>query len=189
MCDFRLHNNTSQKNWPWWRVVCDFTLHNNTSQKNWPWWREVCDFTLHIYTSQKKWHWWKVVWDFTLHNNTSQKDAKCIVMAAWILHGACVGEEAGHETLYFSVKVAAGGDEKYLLCAAGAAAVGLPFFLPHCNGGLKLLWFCLCVRIVLGCFGICRCRSHWNGCMIVVTWCCHVRRYVQVCDVMLRNAM
>ena len=42
-----LHNNISQKKWPWWRLVCDFTLHNNTSQKMWPWWRVVCDFTLH----------------------------------------------------------------------------------------------------------------------------------------------
>ena len=28
-----------------------------------------------------------------------------------------------------------------------------------------------------------------NGCMIVVIWCCHVRRYVQVCNGMLRNAL
>ena len=28
-----------------------------------------------------------------------------------------------------------------------------------------------------------------NGCMIVVIWCCHVRRYLQVCYVMLRNAL
>ena len=42
--------------------------------------------------------------------------------------------------------MAAAGDERYLVCPAVAAAVGLPFFLPHCNGGLKLLWVCLCVR-------------------------------------------
>ena len=30
--------------------------------------------------------------------------------------------------LLFPCKLAAGGDERYLLCAAGAAAVGLPFF-------------------------------------------------------------
>ena len=46
----------------------------------------------------------------------------------------------------FPCKVAAAGDERYLVCAAVAAAVGLPFFLPHCNGGFKLLWVCLCVR-------------------------------------------
>ena len=42
--------------------------------------------------------------------------------------------------------MAAAGDERYLICAAVAAAVGLPFFLLQCNGGLKLLWVCLCVR-------------------------------------------
>ena len=46
----------------------------------------------------------------------------------------------------FPCKVAAAGDERYLVCAAVAATVGLPFFLPQCNGGLKLLWVCLCVR-------------------------------------------
>ena len=47
----------------------------------------------------------------------------------------------------FPCKVAAAGDERYLVCAAVAAAVGLAFFLlPQCNGGLKLLWVCLCVR-------------------------------------------
>ena len=40
------HNNTSEKNWPWWRVVWDLTLHDNTSGKNWPWWRVVWAFAL-----------------------------------------------------------------------------------------------------------------------------------------------
>ena len=26
---------------------------------------------------------------------------------------------------------------------------------------------CGCVRVVIGCFGICGCRSHWNGCMML----------------------
>ena len=50
----------------------------------------------------------------------------------------------------FPCKVAAAGDESYLVCAAGAAAVGLSFFLaalrPHCNCALKLLWVCFCLR-------------------------------------------
>ena len=33
VCDCTLHNNTSEKNWPWWRVVWDFTLHNPIHQK------------------------------------------------------------------------------------------------------------------------------------------------------------
>ena len=91
----------------------------------------------------------------------------------------------------FPCKVAAGDDERYLVCATGAAAVGLSFFfLPQCNGGLKLLWVCLRVRSY---------RVFWNlrwqialewlhDCCHLVFWCCYVCRYVQVCDVMLRNA-
>ena len=45
-----------------------------------------------------------------------------------MLHGLCCGEEAGARNLVFPCKVAAGGDERYLVCAAVAAAVGLPFF-------------------------------------------------------------
>ena len=49
--------------------------------------------------------------------------AKRIVMAAFMLHGVCFGEEAGARNLVFPCKVAAAGDERFLLCAAGAAAV------------------------------------------------------------------
>ena len=62
----------------------------------------------------------------------------------------------------FPCKVAAAGDERYLVCAAGAAAVGLLFFLPHRNGGFKLLWVCLCVRSY---------RVFWNLCLqIAFQW-------------------
>ena len=41
-----------------------------------------------------------------------------------MLHGLCVGEEAGARNLvFFRVKVAAAGDGRYLVCAAVAAAV------------------------------------------------------------------
>ena len=41
-----------------------------------------------------------------------------------MLHGACSGEEAGaRNSVFFCVKVGAAGDERYLLCAAGAAGV------------------------------------------------------------------
>ena len=62
----------------------------------------------------------------------------------------------------FPCKVAAGDDERYLVCAAGAAAVGLSVFLPQCNGGFKLLWVCLCVRSY---------RVFWNLCLqITLEW-------------------
>ena len=70
----------------------------------------------------------------------------------------------------FPCKVAAAGDERYLVCAAVAAAVGLSFFVLPQSGGCKLLWVCLCVRSSIGCFGICACRSHCNGC-VKVAWC------------------
>ena len=41
--------------------------------------------------------------------------AKCIVMAAWMLHG--------RKPCVFPCKVAPAGDERYLVCAAGAAAL------------------------------------------------------------------
>ena len=47
-----------------------------------------------------------------------------------MLHGLCSGEEAGARNLVFLCKVAAAGDESYLVCAAVAAAV---------------VWFLLCV--------------------------------------------
>ena len=59
----------------------------------------------------------------------------------------------------FPCKVAAAGDDKYLVCAAVAAAV---------------VWFLLCVLqqwlflcVVLCVSWSCGCRSHWNGCMNV----------------------
>ena len=105
---------------------------------------------------------------------------------AW---GLCWGGSRSTKPCIFPCKVAAGGDERYLLCAAGAAAIGLPFFICRIATVASSCFGCACVCVVLGCFGICGCRSHWTGCMIVVIWCCHVRRYVQVCDVMLRNAL
>ena len=40
---------------------------------------------------------------------------------------------------------------------------------------------CACVCVVIGCFGICACRSHWNGCMTVVIWCSGVVLCVDRC--------
>ena len=91
---------------------------------------------------------------------------------AWAI---CFGEEAGARNLvFFRVKWL----QPAIVCAAVAAGVGLPFFLPHCNGGFKLLWVCLCVRSY---------RVFWNLCLQIalewlhdschlVFWCCSVRR-------------
>ena len=64
--------------------------------------------------------------------------------------------------------MAAAGDERYLLCAAGAAGVvSVP---PLCSATSG----CSCARSSLRPLNLWF-RSHWNGCMIVVMLCCHVR--------------
>ena len=55
--------------------------------------------------------------------------AKRIVMAAGMLHGLLFwGGSRSTKPCVFPCKVAAGGDERYLLRAAGAAAVDFAFF-------------------------------------------------------------
>ena len=72
------------------------------------------------------------------------------------------------------------------MCAAGAAA-----FVSSSNR----FFLCVLQRVVVrvcvavGCFGSCGCRSQWNGCMIGVTFCCHMRRKMRVCHVIMQNAL
>ena len=86
------------------------------------------------------------------------------------LHECCmpcvVGRKPEHETLCFPCKVAAAGDERYLVCAAVAAAVvpaGIGSSSVFCN---EWLFHVVPVCVVLWCFACsCDCRSHWNGWM------------------------
>ena len=58
-----------------------------------------------------------------------------------MLHGLCFGEEAGARNLvFFPCKVAAAGDERYLVCAAVAAAVVVVPSMCFAASG------CSCVR-------------------------------------------
>ena len=89
------------------------------------------------------------------------------MIVAWALFW---GGSRSTKPYIFPCEVAAGGDERYLLCAAGAAAVGLPFFCRIVtNGGFKLLWVCLCVRSY---------SVFWNlWLQIALEWlhdCCHL---------------
>ena len=99
----------------------------------------------------------------------------CACRSHWngcmMLQGLCFGEEAGARNLVFPCKVAAGDDERYLVCAAGAAAVGLSFFFCRSVTVASSCFGCACVCVVIGCFGICACRSHWNGCMMLQGLC------------------
>ena len=92
---------------------------------------------------------------------------------AW---GLCWGGSRSTKPCVFPCKVAAAGDERYLVCAAVAAAVVLQRVVVS-------VCVVLCVSWIYGC------RSHWNGCMIVVIWCCHACREMQACYGMLRHAL
>ena len=74
---------------------------------------------------------------------------------AW---GLCLGGRRSMKPCIFPCKVAAGGDERYLVCAAVAAAV-----VSVAN--VFLSWVVVPVCVVLCVFWICGCRSQWNGCM------------------------
>ena len=83
---------------------------------------------------------------------------------AWVL---IWGESWSTKPYVFPCKVAAAGDEGYLMCAAGAGwvwpRVGVS---PHCNGCFNVL--CLFLHIaVTWCLGIFACKTHCNGCMNV----------------------
>ena len=85
-----------------------------------------------------------------------------------MLHGLCFREEAGaRNLLLFRVKWLQPGMKGTSSVRRLRLRSVCLLFLPQCNGGLKLLWVCLCVRIAIGCFGISGCRSHWNGCMML----------------------
>ena len=86
-----------------------------------------------------------------------------------MLHGACVGEEAGAQKLvFFRVKWLQPA-LKGTSCVRRLRLRSVCLFLPHCNGGFKLLWVCLCVRSY---------RVFWNlWLQIAVEWlhdCCHL---------------
>ena len=98
----------------------------------------------------------------------------------------CVGEEAGTPNPVFPCNVAAAGDEGYLVCVAVAAAI-VSSSNRFSLGVLQRVVVHVCVLLCASL--ISDCRSHCNGCLILVMFCCHVRRYMQVCHVMLQNAL
>ena len=83
--------------------------------------------------------------------------------------GLCWGESRSTKPCVFPCKVAAAGDERYLVCAAGAAAV-----VSMSNR------FLLCVLqrvvvhvcVILSVCWLSACRSQWNGCMAVARSLC-----------------
>ena len=88
------------------------------------------------------------------------KVAKRNVMAARMLHGTCVGVDAG--SLCFFV-----GDKAYLVCATDE---GRSFWRGLVPTGV-LHRAVVRLRAV---FGLCGGRSQCNGCTNVATFCCHM---------------
>ena len=87
-----------------------------------------------------------------------------------MLHGLCCGEEAGARNLaFFRVKWLQPAMKGTLSVRRVRLRSVRLFFLPHCNGGFKLLWVCLCVRS----YGV-----FWNlWLQIALEWlhdCCHL---------------
>ena len=89
-----------------------------------------------------------------------------------MLHGLCFGGEAGARNLvFFRVKWLQSAMKRTSCLRRLRLRSVCLFFLPHCNGGFKLLWVCLCVRSQRVFWNL---WLQWNGYMIVTTFCCHV---------------
>ena len=103
-------------------------------------------------------------------------------MAAWMLHGLCLGGSRSTKPCVFPCKMAAAGDERYLVCAAVAAAVvsvANGSFYVFCKG-----WLFLCasfyafLEVVVAdrvgmaawllSFGVVLCGERFG----VAAWCC-----------------
>ena len=98
-----------------------------------------------------------------------------------MLHGLCFGEEAGARNLvFFRVKWLQATIKGTSSVRRLRLGVGLPFFCRIVTVASSCFG-CACVCVVVGCFGICACRSHWNGCMTLVIWCSGVVLCVDRC--------
>ena len=100
---------------------CNNTSCVNTSEKNWLWWRVVRDVTIHHVSIHQK-RWWRVL------------------LLWWAL---CWGGSRSTKHCVFPCKVAAGGDERYLVCATGAAGV---ISVANCSSYVFCKNGCSCVR-------------------------------------------
>ena len=132
------------------------------------WWgREVDDGMWWRWGSGEEGKWWRseVVTMGKCVRKGSADEGKWV---SW-------GGKPEHETLYFfRVKWLQPADERYLVCAAVAVWIvssSIGSSSVFCNSVVVPV----CV-VLYAVSWICGCRSHWNGCFIVVLWCCHVRR-------------
>ena len=109
-----------------------------------------------------------------------------------MLHGLCFGEEAGARNLVFFRVKWLQATMRGTSCVRRVRLRSVcRFFLPQCNGGLKLLWVCSCVRSYRVFRNLrLQIALEWlHDCCHLVFWCCSVRRQVQVCELMLRTPL
>ena len=173
-----------------WRVVCDFTSHNN--EKCETIFNEGWCVTLHHTTmrsvrlySMKGGVWLYITQQWEWHCNGCMNVAWASFWAGSRSTKPCV----------FLCKVAAAGDERYLVCAAGAAALEprrnrflhclLQRVVVHvcvvlcvcCISGCRLLcimaaWllsFCVAMCVERSGFATWCCKTHCHGC-VKVAW-------------------
>ena len=171
-------------NWLWWRVVCewDLILMQLTMMKGGVRVRldlDAIDYDEGWCASETwswcNWLWWRVVceWDLILMQLTMMKGGARVRLdldgidydEGWYL--VRKGGSRSTKPYVFPCKVAAAGDESYLVCATVAAAVGLSFFSCRTVTVPWSCFGCVSVCVVLCVSWSCGCRSHWNGCMNV----------------------
>ena len=91
-----------------------------------------------------------------------------------MLRGLCFGEEAGARNLvFFRVKwlqPAMKGTSSVRRVRLGSFHARIVPPMCFATSG------CSCVRSSMRFLELWLQIAHWNGCMIVVIWCCHVRR-------------
>ena len=110
-------------------------------------------------------------------------------MAAWCCKGSVLGRKPEHETLCFSVHRGCRRRWKVPRMCGGCGCGRFIVFFCRSVTVASSCFGCACVCVVIGCFGICACRSHWSGC-VKVAWCsgCMLLGAAAACVILLSFA-
>ena len=95
----------------------------------------------------------------------------CACRSHWngcmMLQGLCFGEEAGARNLVFFRVKWLQATMKGTSSVRRVRLRSVYRFFCRSVTVASSCFGCACVCVVIGCFGICACRSHWNGCMML----------------------